>query len=327
MPVAKAILILAEHLGGTLSGITHELLGAGRRLADAQQAPLHAALFGDGVEQMATQMSLADKVWVIPGLALDALTAGDAAVVLQRLAAQQGAGLILVGGTNLAMGIGSTLSLKMDRPFISFCRNLRVEEGTVLVTSQLFGGKILSEVALPDNEGIVGVYPGAFPAEPGTGRQSPSVEPIEPVSATPSVTFRKFIEPETGDVDITKHRVLVAVGRGMQSEDNVVLAGELAEALGGAVCASRPIIDQGWLPLSRQVGKSGMSVNPGLYVALGISGAPEHVEGMQGSQLIVAINTDAQAPIFGVAQYGVCADALEVLPLLIEKVKAGKGAA
>lgn len=137
--------------------------------------------------------------------------------------------------------------------------------------------------------------------------------------------FKKYIEPEAGDVDITQQDVLVAVGRGIQSQDNLALAEELAKALGGAVCGSRPVIDQGWLSLSRQVGKSGMTVKPKLYLALGISGAPEHVEGMKNSVLIIAINTDPRAPIFNFAHYGIVADALDVLPALTAAARARKG--
>jgi electron transfer flavoprotein alpha subunit len=126
-------------------------------------------------------------------------------------------------------------------------------------------------------------------------------------------------------VDITQQAVLVGVGRGIQQQDNVGLAEELAQALGGAVCASRPVVDQGWLPTTRQVGKSGMTVKPKAYLALGISGAPEHQEGMKGSDLIIAVNTDAKAPIFDVAHYGVEVDVLDLLPALVEAVQARKG--
>jgi electron transfer flavoprotein alpha subunit len=139
------------------------------------------------------------------------------------------------------------------------------------------------------------------------------------------VRFKKYIEPEAGDVDISQQEVLVAVGRGLQSQDNLELAEELAAALGGAVCGSRPVIDQGWLPLSRQVGKSGLTVKPKIYIAAGLSGAPEHVEGIKGSDLIIAINSDPRAPIFNVAHYGIVGDAAEVLPALAERVKAAKG--
>jgi len=139
------------------------------------------------------------------------------------------------------------------------------------------------------------------------------------------VRLKRYLEPEAGDVDLTQQTVLVAVGRGIQGQDNLELAEEVAQALGGAVCGSRPVIDQGWLPLARQIGKSGLTVKPKFYLAAGISGAPEHTEGMKDAGLIVAINTDPQAPIFNVAHYGIVADVLDVLPALAEAVKARKG--
>ena len=139
------------------------------------------------------------------------------------------------------------------------------------------------------------------------------------------VIFKRFIEPETGDVDITKQDVLVSVGRGIENESNLEPAEELAKLLGGAVCGSRPVIDQGWLPLSRQVGKSGMIVRPKLYLALGISGAPEHVEGMKDSELIIAINSDPKAPIFNIAHYGAVADIQELIPELKDAIEKKKG--
>jgi electron transfer flavoprotein alpha subunit len=133
------------------------------------------------------------------------------------------------------------------------------------------------------------------------------------------------VEPEITDVDISKEPVLVAIGRGIGREDNIELAEELADALGGVLCASRPVVDQGWLSTSRMVGKSGKSVKPSIYLAMGISGAPEHVEGMSDSELIIAVNTDPAAPIFDVAQYGAEIDLLDLLPVLTEKIEAAKG--
>ena len=191
----------------------------------------------------------------------------------------------------------------------------------------MYGGKIEAAVEPAGEPGDCGRL-----ARRETGRQGP-VGTIACRSRKPrsrwkirAVRLKRYIDPEAGDVDLTKQDVLVAVGRGIQSRDNIALAEELAKALGGAVAGSRPVIDQGWLPLSRQVGKSGLAVKPKLYVALGISGAPEHVEGMKDSALIVAVNSDARAPIFNVAHYGIVGDVLETLPALTEAIEARKTA-
>jgi electron transfer flavoprotein alpha subunit len=135
-----------------------------------------------------------------------------------------------------------------------------------------------------------------------------------------------YIEPEAGDVDISTEPILISVGRGIQTEDNIELAEELAEALGGTLCASRPVVDQGWLPTSRLVGKSGLSVKPKLYLAIGISGAPEHIEGITDSEMIIAINTDPTAPIFESANYGAEIDLFDLIEVLTENVEEAKAA-
>ena len=323
--MANGILILAEHLKGEVADITFEMLGAGRKLADARKVPLHVAVVGKGAGAVTAGLGLADAVFVVETPDAEVPAASTAAAVLQGLVEQKQEALVMIGWTNLTMGVGSVLSARAGLPFVNFARELKDEGGALRVTSQLFGGKILSDVVLADGRGVVGVSAGAFPADAGRSDKAPTVETVAvPVEAA-QVVFRAFIEPEAGDVDITKQELLVAVGRGIQTQDNIELAEELAAALGGVTCGSRPVVDQGWMPLSRQVGKSGMTVKPRLYLALGISGAPEHVEGMQASQTIIAINTDANAPIFDVAKYGVCGDALEVVPALTEKIKARKG--
>ncbi|OGO25838.1 MAG: hypothetical protein A2W33_01175 [Chloroflexi bacterium RBG_16_52_11] len=155
----------------------------------------------------------------------------------------------------------------------------------------------------------------------------PELMKIQPPTALDDlrVSFKGYIEPPYGDVDITKVPILVSVGRGLQQRENLVLAEELAAVLGGTVSASRPVVDQGWLPSSRLVGKSGKTVKPKLYLALGISGAPEHIEGMREAELVVAVNTDEMAPIYDIAHFGTAVDALTLLLVLIEKIKATKG--
>jgi electron transfer flavoprotein alpha subunit len=135
------------------------------------------------------------------------------------------------------------------------------------------------------------------------------------------VALKQYIDPPAGDVDITRQPLLVAVGRGIQREDNLELANELVDALGATLCGTRPVVDQGWLPTTRLVGKSGKAVKPKVYLALGISGAPEHTEAITGSEMIIAINTDPAAPIFDLARYGATVDLLDLLPVLTEKVQ------
>jgi electron transfer flavoprotein alpha subunit len=323
--MANGVLILAEHLRGELSDITYEMLGAGRKLADGLGAPLHVAVIGRGAAALAPKLGLADKVFVIERAELEVPPAKLLAGAVHQIMQKQQDSLVLVAGTNLSMGIGTALGERAGIPFVNFGRELKAADGAVTITSQLFGGKILSDVRLADGRGVVCVYPGSFPADAGKSDKAPVVEAVDVTLDAPDIAFSRFIEPEAGDVDITKVDALVAVGRGIQTQDNIELAQELAEVLGGAVCGSRPVVDQGWLPLTRQVGKSGMTVKPRVYLAFGISGAPEHWEGMQGSKLIVAVNTDTNAPIFDFAHYGVCGDLLEVLPALVEKIKARKG--
>jgi electron transfer flavoprotein alpha subunit len=196
-----------------------------------------------------------------------------------------------------------------------------VTEGNIEFTSKLFGGKILTDVHLTDNQGIVNIYPGAFPADPGRSDKPAEVTALELTLPDVKISFTEYLEVEKTDVDITVKDVLVGVGRGFQSEDELEIASELAETVNGAVCASRPVVDQEWLPMNRQVGKSGMIVKPKLYIAAGISGAPEHVEGMQNSETVIAINTDPEAPIFSVSDYGVCGDLNDILPALTEEIK------
>jgi len=320
----EPILVLAEHLRGEVADITYEMLGVGRKLADDLKAPLYSVVFGKDIVPVASHLGVADSVFVLDHPQLDMPSPDVVAALLKTLIEQKNGSLVLIGGTNVSTGIGPKLSFRLNLPFVNFCRNIWVKDGSVGLTSQLFGGKILSDVRLPGNRGVVSVYPGSFPPDAGKSDRKPSIEMLDlPVEET-KIIFNKYIEPEAGDIDITKQDILVSVGRGIVNADNIAMVEELADVLGGAVCASRPVIDQGWLPLSRQVGKSGMTVKPKLYLSLGISGAPEHVEGMKDSGLIVAINTDPNAPIFSVSHFGVCADLFDVLPTLIEKMKTRK---
>lgn len=323
--MAKEIIVVVEILQGKVSDITYEMLGIGRKLADALQKSLIACVAGTDGSTLAKNLGVADKVLLVEDPAFAVPTSEAIASLLVGIIKQREPALVLIGGTNIGTGVGIMLSLRTGLPHINFSKDIQLENGKIVVTSQLFGGKIFAEIEVPAGDAILSVVPGAFPIEAGKSTRTPEIEKSTVPAGELKVVFKQFIEPETGDVDITKQDVLVSIGRGIENDSNLELADELAKLLGGAVCGSRPAIDQGWLPLSRQVGKSGMMVKPKLYMALGISGAPEHVEGMKNSGLIISINKDPNAPIFGISHYGVCADLLDVVPAFIDEIKARKG--
>lgn len=322
--MAQSIWVLAEQWRNKVSDITYELLALGRELADGLGAPVHAILLGDNVKGLAGSLGAADAVVVAQHPALAHASPESYGTALAQLAKERQPLAILVPMTNVSWDVVGALPAQLDMPFVNFCENLEASGGKLQARCLLYGGKMQSLTA-PEGPAIFGVLPGARPAEKGRVDKSPAVEEAAVTPAEPKVKFKSFIEPEAGAVDITQSDVLVSVGRGMQNQDNIEIAEELANALGGTVCGSRPVIDQGWLELSRQVGKSGATVKPKLYIAAGISGAPEHVEGMKGADLIIGVNTDAQAPIFNVAHYGVVEDATDVLEALTQAVKAKKG--
>jgi electron transfer flavoprotein alpha subunit len=325
--MAGNIWVFAEQWHGQLSKATYEALALGRELADELGVKLEAVLLGHNAQDLAQTLGVADAVLYVDHPTLQEPTPEAYTRALAQLLQARHPSHLLISLTNVGMDLGPLLAAQLDAPFVNFCQDVHVVAGKVQPRCLLYGGKIQTTVVVNGEPAILAVLPGARPAEKGRSDQLPPVEqPAVSLPETPTVRFKAYVEPEAGGVDITLQEILVAVGRGIQTQENVALAQELAEELGGAVCGSRPVIDQGWLPLSGQVGRSGATVKPKLYIAAGISGAPEHVEGMKDSALIIAINTDAQAPIFNLAHYGIVADALDILPALTTAARAGKEA-
>jgi len=320
--MAGNVWVLAEQWRGQISEVTYEALALGREVADQLGVRLQAVLLGHEARHLAAGLGKADSVLYAdhPGLAQP--LAQPIAAALAQLAREQRPRAVLIPLTNVSLDVGPLAAAELQLPVVNFCVDLRVTDGRLEADCVLYGGKIDVRVAVPQEGAIIGLWPGARPAEKGCAPEVPPVETGAVSLPEPAVRLLNYIEPEAGDVDLSQQEILVAVGRGIQSQDNLTLAEELAEALDGAVCGSRPVIDQGWLPLSRQVGRSGATVKPKLYLALGISGAPEHQEGMKNSDLIIAINTDPGAPIFNIAHFGAAADLFDIVPPLIECVKA-----
>ncbi len=316
------IYVVIEHLRGQVADISFMMLAAARQLAQATAGEVVAVLLGHNAQGLAANLA-ARRVLYIDDPALAEFTADAYLQVLNKLVAENQPRAVLLGNTSVGADVASLLSARLGLPLVNACYN--IGPGGQLI-SQICGGKIMAESPLADGTTLVTMIPGGYKPEEGQSASAPEVMALPaPALENLRVTLARYIEPEAGDVDISKEPILVAIGRGIQNKDNMDLVQELAEALGGAVCASRPVVDQGWLPASRLVGKSGRTVKSKLYLVLGISGAPEHTESITGSDLIVAVNTDPAAPIFGVAKYGTTVDLLDLAPALSEQVRQAKG--
>jgi len=309
---------------GAVADIALEMLGGARQLATSTGGQVVALVLGHEVGEKASALP-ADRAIVVDDAQLAAFTpAPFVAAVAQAL---DGAAphALLVGSTSIGLDVGPAVAAQLDWPVVSGCRAVVAAEGALNVTASFCAGKMTAEVNVPRPPAVLLVMPGAMPAAESGSPQVETKSVALPAEPGP-IQFEQMNLPEAGDVDITQEEVLIGIGRGIGQEDNMEVVEELAELLGGQLCASRPIVDQGWLPTTRQVGKSGMRVKPKCYFALGMSGAPEHVEGMVDSDLIIAVNTDPNSPIFEVAHFGVVGDLLDVVPAISEAARSRSGA-
>ena len=321
------IVVVAEQEKGELADITLEMLACGRETADRTGWPLTCLLLTDRAAPFKALPLAADRLVIVEDPSLGAFNPEVHARVLAHHLKAMAPALVLLGNTATGMDLAGPLSLLLGGMAVSGCVRVAVEGDAVVATSRLYGGKLLAQTSVPAALALVLLMPGSYPRQKGMRDRAPKVEVQGGAGLAGPLRVRPkgVIEPKAEDVDLRKVPVLVAAGRGVQTKDNLRMIEDLARTLGGAVCATRPVVDQGWLPRSRQVGRSGVTVKPRLYLALGISGAPEHVEGMKDSDLVVAVNTDASAPIFDVAHYGATVDLLDLIPVLTEKLKAAKG--
>lgn len=315
------IFVVIEHLRGEVSEISYVMLVAAKQLAEATNGKVIAVLLGSDADSLASTLA-ADRVLYYEHEDLVDFTSAGYEQALANLISEDNPRAVLLGHTSIGMDVASLLSAKSGLPLVSSCLSVAGDQGSLKFTSQLYGGKILAEGLIPEPTALLTMVPGGYKPEDGQSSSPPEiVKATDPQIEDLKISVNRYDEPETGDVDISTEPLLIAVGRGIQLEDNIELAEELAEAIGGVVCASRPVVDQGWLPTSRLVGKSGYQVKPKIYLALGISGAPEHTEGMTASETIIAINTDPAAPIFNIAKYGVVEDIFDLVPVLTEKLE------
>jgi electron transfer flavoprotein alpha subunit len=323
----REIIVLAEHRRGELRDVTWEMLTKGRQLGESLGAEIGVALLGKGVGQLAEALKpKAHRVLVIEDHRLEAYNSETYEKVLSQLITEREPILTLIGHTAMGMDFAPSLAAHLKMPLATDCIGIDGTGESLSLTRQLYGGKVNATVSfLKKGPYMVTVRSGAFPALekealPGEIRELPSPLSDEGLARR----FLQFVEAAVGEVDITQADILVSVGRGIKEADNIPMVKELADAIGGTLSCSRPVVDKKWLPKDRQVGTSGKTVKPKVYIAIGISGAFQHVAGMKGSGTVIAINKDPKAPIFGVATYGIVADLFKIVPVLREKIKGMK---
>ncbi|HEU0293187.1 MAG TPA: electron transfer flavoprotein subunit alpha/FixB family protein [Anaerolineales bacterium] len=313
--MSNDIFVIAEHMDGDLAEISYEMVGKAKEIAAAFGGQAVAVVLGSGI---VADGFASDVTMFIDNPTLSQFNPEAYGKVIEALVKEKSPRLVMFGWTATGMDLAAWLSARLGKPCVAYARDLCIENNSLVVNSQVYGGKMMAEVAPEGDMAIVACVAGSFSAD--VGRGSTSATKIDsPVSLDGLKTkFVEAIRPAGGDVDITAQDKLVSIGRGIGGKENIELAEELAKALGATVSASRPVVDAGWLPRTRQVGKSGLKVKPKLYLMLGISGAPEHLEGMKSAELIIAVNTDKKAPIFNVAHYGATADLFEVTEAMLE---------
>ncbi len=311
------ILIVMENGASGFVDSSKELITKGREIAKNLEISSIAVGFGQDAESQLKNLPV-DRVIAITNPELSQYHPLAYEKTLSEIVKKEEPYLTLVANTTMGMDLGAGVASSVSLPLIAYCNQVAIAGQEVVATSSVFAGKLMAEIVVPKSGAVLTVMPGAWSATEDSG--SPQVDVLS-VDIPPSMRILRTIEPEKSDVDITKADILISVGRGIEGPENLTLAEELAEAIGGVVSCSRPVVDAGWLPKSRQVGKSGQTVKPKLYMAFGISGAPEHQQGMKDADLIIAVNTDENASIMDIAHFGTTVDMLELMPALTERLR------
>lgn len=309
------------HKAGVADDTAFEIIAAARKI-DASASPIAIVTgFGSELDAVCEMLRVGyDEIWKISN---EALAYPNAEVIRPGLVKVVPPGsALLVAHDHFGIDLSPGLSVKMNAAYVPDVLDIVVDRANLAAVRQEFGGQVSAHVRCDISNGaVINVRPGAFKPEPMT-REGQIVDKSAEIGTIS--TRRRYLETqvaESGDVDITKHALLVSIGRGIQEQDNVGIAQELADALGAAVSCSRPVVDAKWLEKSRQVGSSGKTVKPKVYMALGISGSFQHLAGLKGNPFIIAVNKNPKAPIFQVADVGIVDDILEFIPALTEKVR------
>jgi electron transfer flavoprotein alpha subunit len=327
--MAETILVVAEQRGGKLNRVSFETVAAAQALAKQTGWSVEAVVVGgEGASEPAAELAKAAvaKVYAITAAALDLYTPDGYIAALELFIKDHQPKLVLLPHTYQVRDFAPRLAARLGAALVSDAVGCRYEGGKLVATRPMFQGKFAADIALSgDGPYFISFQSGAVRADQMEAAASPA-----PVEAVAAATGEIRTRPETPfqearqAVDLTQAELIVSVGRGIKEQKNIALAQSLADAMGAALGASRPICDAGWLSMDHQVGSSGQTVSPKLYLALGISGAIQHVVGMKGSRHIVAVNKDAEAPIFEVADVAVVGDLFAIVPALIEEIKKAK---
>ncbi len=312
------VLAVAEHRRGELRDVSLELVTAGLDLATGMSGDLHVAVIGGTVDKYGDLLNR-DGVATVQTVADGEEFNHDVYVqALEQLVHQLAPSYVLAPNSVNGLDYAPALAAGLDWPLVTDAVSFTTNDG-LTVTRESYGGKVESVLDVAGDTAVVTVRPGEWPPAEGTGDAEIVSAPVEIDESAVRSTVTGFQEVGAGEVDITEADVLVSIGRGIEEEDNLDIIFDLAEAIGATVSASRPIVDNEWLPKDRQVGQSGKVVTPDIYIAIGISGAVQHVAGMKGSDTIIAINNDPSAPIFDIADYGIVGDLFDVVPALTEQ--------
>ncbi|MFI5070383.1 MAG: electron transfer flavoprotein subunit alpha/FixB family protein [Terriglobales bacterium] len=327
----ETILVVLEQRQGKLSRVSWETLAAGQALSAETGWTLEAAVVGSGIANLAAEVAgkKVSKVYAVESAKLEPYTPDAFVAALKQVIQSKQPNLVLLPHTYQVRDFIPKLATAMERTVISDCVGYKKDSDKLVFTRQMFQGKFTADVSFNcEAPWFVTFQNGAFRGdrvEAGSTAAPIEAMNVEIADSVARTKPQEIFKEAKQAIDLTQAEIIVSVGRGIKEQKNIEIAKQLAEALGGELAASRPICDSGWLPMDRQVGSSGQTVAPKLYLALGISGAIQHVVGMKGARTIIAINKDSEAPIFEIADYAVVGNLFDVVPALIEEIKKAKG--
>ena len=326
----NGVWVFAEQRDGELQKVSLELLGEGRKIADKLGVKLTALLIGDNIKRLADNLGRhgSDEVLVVENELLKHYTTDGYTKVICDLANERKPGILFIGATFIGRDLGPRVAARLSTGLTADCTvlDVEVENGDLLATRPAFGGNLMATIACPDHRPqMATVRPGVFSKLQDTDREF-KVEVVDVALEAKDIrtTIVEVVKEAKEIVDISEANFIVSGGRGVGSKENFKMLEELAEALGGTVAGSRAAVENGWLERDYQVGQTGKTVRPNIYIACGISGAIQHVAGMQDSDLIIAINKDENAPIMATADYAIVGDLFKVIPEMTAQVKALK---